>query len=172
MLFTRYMSLRGDEVLVQTDTIVVVDTLRYGADEIVTERVESPRVEYVYVTLPPEVVEMVVRDTTFVEVPVPREHYYSEVEDVRIWHSGVASAIDSVENVRRTTVVTNQVVKDVKHSLGIYANLGYSDGLSVPIGVRYMYHPKRWLGIGVRAERDLLQKRVNVMGSLEFSLGW
>ena len=172
MLFTRYMSLRGDEVLVQTDTIVVVDTLRYGSDEIVTERVESPRVEYVYVTLPPEVVERVVRDTTFVEVPIPREHYYSEVEDVRIWHSGLVSSIDSVENVRHTKVIANHLIKDVHHSLGIYANLGYSSGLSVPVGVRYTYYPKRWLGIGVRAEHDLLQDHVNVMGSIEFSLGW
>ena len=172
MLFTRYISLRDDAVIVQTDTIVVFDTVRYGSDEIVTERVESTRVEYVYVTLPSEVVERVVRDTTFIEVPVLREHYYSEVDDVRIWHSGIASSIDSLENVRQTKVVTNKVVKDIKHTIGIYANLGYSSGLSVPIGISYTYHPKRWLGVGVKAEYDLAQDHINAMGTLEFSLGW
>lgn len=174
MLFTRYFSLRCDEVLVQTDTLYVYDTLRYGADDIKTtiDKARPPRVEYVYVQLPPEVVEKVVHDTTFVEIPLEREHYYSEAEDVRIWHSGVSSAIDSVENVRHTQIVTNKVVKDTKHTLGIYANVGYSEGFSVPIGVRYTYHPKRWLGVGVKAERDIVHDHVNVMGTLEFTLSW
>ena len=172
MLFSRYVLQRGGGVIVQTDTVVVNDTLRFDAEEIKTERVESQRVEYVYVTLPPEVVEKVVRDTTFVEAPVVREHFYSEVDDVRIWHSGIASSIDSLENVRQTKLVTNRVVKDFKHSVGIYANAGYANGFSVPIGVRYTYHPKRWLGVGVRAEHDMIKDHINVMGTLEISLGW
>ena len=172
MLFSRYVWQRGGEVIVQTDTIVVNDTLRFGAEEIKTKRVEPQRVEYVYVTLPPEVVEKVVRDTTFMEVPVVREHFYSEVDDVRIWHSGIASSIDSLENVRKTKLVTNKVIKDIKHSVGIYANAGFADGFSIPIGVRYTYHPKRWLGIGVKAEHDMIKDHINVMGTLEISLAW
>lgn len=174
MLFTRFFSLHGDETLVRTDTLYVYDTLRYGADDIKTEvdKTRPPRTEYVYVQLPPEVVEKVVHDTTFVEIPLEREHYYSEADDVRIWHSGIASSIDSLENVRQTKLVTNKVVKDIKHTIGIYANLGYSSGLSVPVGISYMYHPKRWLGVGVKAEYDLTQNHVNAMGTLEFSLGW
>lgn len=158
----------------QTDTVVVVDTLRYGSDEIKTEVVESPRVEYVYVKIPAEVVETVVHDTTYVtkEIPLRKEHYYSEADDVRIWHSGVSSAIDSVENVRRTQIVTNVSTKDIKHTLGVYANMGYCKGLSTPVGVRYTYKANRWLGVGVRAEHDLAQDRVSVLGTLEFSLGF
>ena len=173
LLSARYHK-RHAEVIVQTDTVFVVDTLRYGSDEIKTEVVESPRVEYIYVKPPAEVVETIVHDTTYVtkEIPLRKEHYYSEVDDVRIWHSGVSSAIDSVENVRRTQIVTNVSTKDIKHTLGVYANMGYCKGLSTPVGVRYTYKANRWLGVGVRAEHDLAQDRVSVLGTLEFSLGF
>lgn len=175
LLSARYHK-RHAEVIVQTDTVEVFDTLRYGKDEIKTEEDKSkkPRVEYVYVKLPPEVVEKVVHDTTYVEkeIPLRKEHYYSEADDVRIWHSGVSSAIDSVENVRRTQIVTNVTTKDIKHTLGVYANMGYCKGLSTPVGVRYTYKANRWLGVGVRAEHDLAQDRVSVLGTLEFSLGF
>ena len=175
MLFSRFIG-RPAEVLMQTDTVYVHDTLRFGKEDIKTEldKSKKPRVEYVYVELPQEVVETIVHDTTYIvkEVPLRKEHYYSEVDDVRIWHSGVSSAIDSVENVRHTQLVTNKVAKDIKHSIGVYANMGYSNGLSTPVGVRYTYHAKRWLGVGVRAERDFAKDQVNVMGTLELSFGW
>ena len=171
-----YYRSRGEsERQVQTDTVLVHDTVRYSKEEIKTEvdASKSSRVEYVYVKLPPEVIREIVHDTTYIEkeVPLRKEHYYSEADDVRIWHSGVSSQIDSIENVRETKIVTNKYVKDICHSFGIYANMGYAKGFSAPIGVRYTYHPKRWLGIGVKAEHDLVQNRVSVMGTLEFSLG-
>lgn len=170
----RSEDVKEESGLVQRDSTERKDTLGYGPEELAPERVQPKDTEYVYITLPPEVIEKIVRDTVYVpkNIALPREHYYLEKGYTRIWYSGIEPRIDSLVNTRVTTVITETYRKADRHTLSVYGETGYSEGLSVLAGARYLFHPNRWLGVGAEVERDFLMHQTNVKAVAEITISW
>lgn len=165
----------GKDVLVQTDTIVKYKTLHYSRLELAknTIKLDVPKVsikEFIYVQS--DSTTIIYRDS-IAFVTLPRENYYTKVDDAEIWHSGVGSRIDSLNVFRRDVVVTDVYKrKDWKHEISIYASAGYCGLPRVPIGIEYAYYPKKWIGFGGKIEHDPLNNATGIYASARFRFGW
>lgn len=161
--------------LVKTETITKIDTIVVTKEKIVTEIVEKEgETEYIYVQLPPEVIEKIVYDTTYIyrDIPLKKEHYYSKADDVEIWHSGIQSEIDSLVNYRQTTIVNNVYRKDKKNSISFGLDMNYSDAFRMPLQLEYTYDIVPWLSFGTYAEYELRYKGFGGGMSLKVNIGW
>lgn len=165
----------GKDALVQSDTIVKYETLHYSRLELAknTIKLDVPKIsarELVFI-------EESSLDTIYIDsvryVTLPRENYYTKVDDAEIWHSGVGSRIDSL-NVFRKDVVVNDVYKrrDWKYEISIYASAGYCGVPRVPIGIEYAYFPKKWIGFGGKIEHDMLHNTTGIYATARFRIGW
>lgn len=124
------------EVQVQTDTLVVVDTVMVREPEFV-ER-EVVRTELVAVT---DTVR--VRDTLYVEVPVESRHYSDSLYEA--WVSGYRASLDSIRVYPVTKYVTTERTVSVKdrRRWGIGVQAGYG------IPLNGDYRPAPYIGVGV-----------------------
>lgn len=120
-----------DEVnIAQRDTIVRYDTIRYSRLELSsgTHKLDIPSIggrEYVFFDI--ERLDTVYRDNVQYIV-YPREHFYTETEDVQIWHSGIDSKIDSLNVFRKrydiSTTITQERVKNWRFGLDLGVDVG------------------------------------------------
>lgn len=120
-----------DEVkMLQRDTIVRFDTIRYSRLELVTNsnalkipKVDVPKLAFLDV----EKVDTIYKDNVMY-LTYPREHFYTETEDVQIWHSGIDSKIDSLNVFRKrydiSTTTTQERVKNWRFGLDLGVDVG------------------------------------------------
>lgn len=170
---------RADRELIEasSDTTRTEVTKHYGKLELQTKKVKleipkyssTPQVVFV----PEEKVTTIVRDSVSY-VMLDREFFYTETDDAQIWHSGIDSTIDSLVikswNEKITTVLRE---KDYHNTLSFYGAIGYnSHDLLLPIGVEYLYHPKKWIGFGGKVEYDAYMKNVSVLATTRITLRW
>lgn len=165
----------GNDALVQSDTIVKYETLHYSRLELAknTIKLDVPKIstkEYIYVQS--DSTTIIYRDS-IAFVTLPRENYYTKQDDIEIWHSGVGSRIDSLSyKMRETTITDTYKRRDWKHEISLSANLGYHNKLLMPIEVKYLYHPKKWIGIGGKIEHDMLHNTTGIYATAKFRFGW
>lgn len=165
----------GKDVLVQSDTIVKYETLHYSRLELAknTIKLNVPKIstrELVFIEITS--LDTIYRDSVRY-VTLPRENYYTKVDDAEIWHSGVSSHIDSLNVFRRDVVVTDVYKRnDWKHEINIYASAGYGGVPRLPIGADYTYYPKRWIGFGGKVEYDVLQQKTSILATAKIRFGW
>lgn len=106
-------------------------------------------------------------------IVLPSESYHTKVDGIDIWHHGVRSEIDSVRaEYYRDQIKETHRIKDWEHTLSLYGNAGYMNGLRLPVGVQYLYHPRRWFGVGGKVEHDFALKQTGVYGTLALTFGW
>lgn len=119
------------------------------------------------------------RDTTYIHVSdtdtvwvkdtmwfaLPRQHYFAETDDVKIWHSGVDSRIDSLVNIRETKTILPEPWK--RHSVGICADIGFN---LLGVGAEYEYSPFKWLSINATAGYDFYMKQPYAMACAKITL--
>lgn len=104
---------------------------------------------------------------------LPREYFYTKQDDVEIWHSGIGSRIDSLRYTQKETVVTETYKRrDWRHEVEVYGSVGYHQGMRIPVGVEYSFYPKRWIGIGGKAEYDISTKTTGVYAKANIRFGW
>ena len=165
----------GKDVLVQSDTIVKYETLHYSRLELAknTIKLNVPKIstrELVFIEITS--LDTIYRDSVRY-VTLPRENYYTKVDNAEIWHSGIDSRIDSLRYTMREATINNTYKKkDWNHEVSIYGSIGYKQGLSTPVGAEYSYYPKRWIGVGGKVEYDFAQKTPGVYGKINFRFGW
>jgi hypothetical protein len=167
----------GKDVLVQSDTIVKYETLHYSRLELAknTIKLDVPKVsirELVFIE--ESSLDTIYRDSIRY-VTLAREYFYTKQDDVEIWHSGIDSRIDSLKYTMRETIITDTYKRrDWKHEIKLYGSAGYKYnlGFSTPVGAEYTYYPKRWVGIGGKAEYDFAQKTTGVYATMNFRFGW
>lgn len=182
-----YMRVEKD---VQRDTTTFSDTSRYAKDEIDTKELPNSKPDTVYIKVPyavykdaedkkekdePDNKPDTVYIEKFVYLPVPRQHYFSKVKGVEIYHSGIDSTIDSLNYVTNTTNITNvtQRPKFHKHTITIYGSIGYGNhAVIAPCGAKYLYHPIRWFGVGGKYEHDWFLKTHAILATTEINIGW
>mgnify|MGYP006341218687 CR=1 FL=1 len=135
-----------DEVkMVQRDTIVRFDTIRYSRLELVTNsnalkipKIDVPKLAFLDV----EKVDTIYKDNVMY-LTYPRESYYTKAKDVEIWYSGIDSTIDSLNVVQKTQdIKETEQVKVAKNSISLGIEAGYLTTPSLPIYLEYgrMFH--------------------------------
>lgn len=172
----RQYHFREGTKMVQTDTVVVHDTVRYSKLELTgkNHRLDLPKiVKTKLVYIPADSVTTIYRDSVRY-VTLPRQYFFTKTDDVEIWHSGIDSTIDSLVVFRnnmvisRTETTTKAVTKRHGLSIGIEAN--YATIPSFPVQLEYAYHIKPWFNIYGYAEYELLMKQwgIGIGTSIEF----
>lgn len=154
----------------QRDTIFVHDTTEYTKEVLAesTKVVYQKDTEYIYIE---------VRDTVEKEkkvyVPMPMQHYRTRVKDAEIFHSGVESKIDSLRIFNTIANITEtKYEKERKHQISIYGSIGWMERLRIPVGVKYLYRPYPWWGIGTKVEHDFAQSITGAYATTELTFGW
>lgn len=150
-----------DEVgMIQRDTVVRYDTMRYSRLELESmSRLDVPRVnvpKLAYLDI--EKIDTVYRDSVMY-VTYPREGFYTRTEDVEIWHSGIASTIDSLNVFRKSLDISTTIVQERARN--------WRFGLDLGVDVGKASHP--YLAPNIGAEIGF--KRWSVVGEVGCSLG-
>lgn len=169
------MSIGKRDVLSDSDTTQKVIVKYYTPLELAknTIKLDVPKVstkEYVYVQS--DSTTIIYRDS-IAFVTLPRENYYTKQDDIEIWHSGVSSRIDSLRYAMRETTITDTYKRrDWKHEISLSASIGYHNMLMLPIELKYLYCPKRWIGIGGKLEHDFMHKTTGIYATTNLRFGW
>lgn len=175
MCLHRPYHFRDATKMLQTDTIVRFDTVRYSRLELVrnTDRLDVPELsvpELVYI--PTDSATVIYRDSVRY-VTLPRQYYFTETEDARIWHSGIDSTIDSLNVFTKTTSVT-KVIQPVTNRNALFVGLeaAYMGSLYTPVYVGYEYSSRPWISVYGRAEYDLMSQSWGGRMGFRFKLQW
>lgn len=161
-------------VLVKTETITERDIVSVSKDEMKTDELPKAEKEYVSVQLPPEVIEKVIHDTTYIykDIPLQKQHYHTKANDIEIWHSGIQSSIDSLINVRETKVINNVYRKDKRSELSLGLDMGYSKAFRMPLQLSYEYDIASWLSMGAYVEYEPLQRTFGGGMQMKAKIEW
>ena len=145
---------RDEAKMVQRDTIVRFDTIRYSRLELVTNsnalkipKIDVPKLAFLDV----EKVDTIYKNNVMY-LTYPRESYYTKAKDVEIWHSGIDSTIDSLNVVQKTQNITETILhKPSSWRFGCDVGVDYGDignrFVAPNLGAELFYNK-----IGIRAE--------------------
>lgn len=166
---------RSREPIVQKDTIVVYDTLRYSRLDLKdkTYQLTKPKVGTPKMVFIPEYSTDIIYRDSIRYVTLPREYFYTNANNVEIWHSGIDSTIDSLNVVHKTDVITKTIKPATKHhSLGVGIEAScFVSPIVMPYG-EYAYYPKPWVSIYGRINYDLQTKMFGAGIGAKVSIGW
>lgn len=165
-----------DEVkMVQRDTIVRFDTIRYSRLELVTNsnalkipKIDVPKLAFLDV----EKVDTIYKDNVMY-LTYPRENYYTKAKDVEIWYSGIDSTIDSLNVVQKTqNIKETQQVKVSRNSISLGIEASYLNSPSLPIYLEYgrMFHKN--VEMYGQIAYDLQSRQWGVGIGVELKFGW
>lgn len=159
-------------VIEKHDTIFVYDTIRYGKDELADATKElPPPAEPEYIYLPEYIVRTeVVHDTTY--IVLQRQQYFTEMDDLCIWHSGVQSRIDSVDFVSRSYFIKPVPQKKKMNALSVGMEANYTGAFRIPARVQYTRDINDWFAVYAYAEYDLLNKQPGGGAGGKFNIRW
>lgn len=165
-----------DEVkMLQRDTIVRFDTIRYSRLELVTNsnalkipKIDVPKLAFLDV----EKVDTIYKDNVMY-LTYPRESYYTKAKDVEIWYSGIDSTIDSLNVVQKTqNIKETQQVKVTRNSISLGIEASYLTAPSLPIYLEYgrMFHKN--VEMYGQIAYDLQSRQWGVGIGVELKFGW
>ena len=161
--------------VVQKDTIVMHDTIRYSRLELDCETVklDLPKIgkkEYVFIV--EDSTTIIYRDSIRY-VTALREFFYTRTPEVEIWHSGIDSRIDSLNVCRSSSVITQTISrKERLHEISAGLELNHSDGLRMPFQVEYSYMLKPWMSMYGYAEYELFTKQFGIGAGMKIQISW
>lgn len=171
----RQYHFRDATKMLQNDTIVRFDTIRHSRLELVrnTYELDLPKIDNPRMVLvPADSVSIIYRDSVRY-VTMPRQYFYTKVEDAEIWHSGIDSTIDSLNVVRKTQEVTRTALTKPKlNSIGIGMETTYMTALSTPIYIEYERMLKPWMSVYGQIAYDLPSQKYGVGMGLKMQLEW
>lgn len=165
-----------DEVeMVQRDTVVRYDTMRYSRLELEAEshllnvpKINVPKLAFLDV----EMVDTVYKDNVMY-LTYPRESYYTKTEDAEIWHSGIDSTIDSLNVVRKTQNITSTIAKkDKRNFISLGAEVSYAHTLYIPIYLQYERMLHRNASFYVRVLYDIPSQSWGAGVGANITIGW
>ena len=163
------------EVVVQNDTIVRHDTVKYSKLELIGKnyRLDLPKIDNPRMVLVPADSTTIIYRDSIRYVTLPRQYFFTETEDAQIWHSGIDSTIDSLNVFRRTREITKTTqTKPKLNSIGIGMETSYMNTLSTPIYLEYERMLHKNVGFYVRAAYDLPTKRYGAGIGLKMQIEW
>ena len=159
--------------MVRRDTTIVYEKIPYSRLDLSanTMKLDVPKIgtkELVYIET--SSLDTIYRDSVRY-VTMPREYFYTKVEDAEIWHSGIDSRIDSLNVLISNTTVTEVVNKKSKKnaiSIGIEAN--YSNSMRFPLHAEYSYKILPWLSVYGYGEYEFCTKQLGVGVGASFTI--
>lgn len=165
-----------DEVkMVQRDTIVRYDTMRYSRLELVTNsnalkipKIDVPKLAFLDV----EKVDTIYKDNVMY-LTYPRENYYTKAKDVEIWYSGIDSTIDSLNVVQKTqNIKETQQVKVARNFISLGIEASYLTTPSLPTYLEYGRMLHKNVEMYGRIAYDLQSRQWGVGIGVELKFGW
>lgn len=166
---------RDEAKMLQRDTIVRFDTIRYSRLELVTNsnalkipKIDVPKLAFLDV----EKVDTIYKDNVMY-LTYPRESYYTKAKDVEIWYSGIDSTIDSLNVVQKTqNIKETQQVKVARNSISLGIEASYLNTPSLPIYLEYgrMFHKN--VEMYGQIAYDLQSRQWGVGIGVELKFGW
>lgn len=114
--------------ITQRDTVVKYERVFYSRLELSknTYELEIPKIDKKELVFIPEHSTTIIYRDSVRYVTLPRNFYFTKVEDAEIWHSGIDSRIDSVNVFRRSISVTESFTPAQQHRRwGIGIQVGY-----------------------------------------------
>lgn len=166
---------RDEAKMLQRDTIVRFDTIRYSRLELVTNsnalkipKIDVPKLAFLDV----EKVDTIYKDNVMY-LTYPRESYYTKAKDVEIWYSGIDSTIDSLNVVQKTqNIKETQQVKVDRNSISLGIEASYLTAPSLPIYLEYgrMFHKN--VEMYGQIAYDLQSRQWGVGIGVELKFGW
>lgn len=151
---------RGAKIEEKVITEIVRDTIIHTKIESVPVIKTQSKTEYVYLS---KVDTVWVNDTVYMRLP--RQHYFAETDDVKIWHSGIDSRIDSIMNFRETKTIQANPWK--RHSISLSGEVGFN---MLGAGAEYEYSVFKWFSVSANAGYDFYMKQPYVSASAKIRL--
>lgn len=156
---------QGEREMVQTDTLIVRDTVvDWHPVEVRTETIDTMRV------IVRDTVRL--RDTLYMSLPLEKkmfasDEYYAEV-------SGYKPKLDYIEVYPKTIYVTQkervETIKKNQFSIGIGAE--YHSGFGLPVQAQYTRNLLRYFDAYTYLEYDLRTKGIGAGIGLQMSIDW
>ena len=146
--------------MVQIDTTVVYDTVRYSKLQLKSDTytLDIPRINKVFVLVPMEKTDTIIKEDK-VSMAMEREFRFTETEDVQIWHSGIDSTIDSLNVFKKEVVISKTETTTLNPSPWRY---------SVSVGLDYMKMDRDYLLPNIGAE--IGYKRISLSAEAGLSM--
>lgn len=150
--------------IVQKDTIVYRDTIKERYPIEISKEVVDTMLVVLRDTIR-------LRDTLFVSLPLEKKiygnsEYYAEV-------SGYRPSLDYIEVFPKTRVVTERIVEKRKmNSLSAGVELGYMNGLTLPIYLEYERMLQKNVGIYGQMLYDLNARQFGVSAGVNIQFEW
>lgn len=150
--------------IVQRDTLVRVDTIIEKNPILIKESVIDTMLVVLRDTIR-------LRDTLFLSLPLEKKiygnsEYYAEV-------SGYRPSLDYIEVFPKTKVITERIVERRKmNSISAGVELGYMNGLTLPIYLEYERMLQKNVGIYGQMLYDVNARQFGIGIGLEVSIGW
>lgn len=151
-------------LIVQKDTIVYHDTIREPYPLEISK--EVVRTEYVIVR---DTVR--IKDTLYLSLPMERKVYGSD--DFYAEVTGYKPSLDYIEVFPKTKIITERIVEKRKmNSLSAGVELGYMNGLTVPIYLEYERMLQKNVGIYGQMLYDLNARQFGVSAGVHLQFEW
>ena len=151
-------------LIVQKDTIVYHDTIRESYPLEISK--EVVRTEYVIVR---DTVR--IKDTLYLSLPMERKVYGSD--DFYAEVTGYKPSLDYIEVFPKTKIITERIVEKRKmNSLSAGVELGYMNGLTVPIYLEYERMLQKNVGIYGQMLYDLNARQFGVSAGVHLQFEW
>lgn len=163
---------RDNAQVVQRDTLVRYDTIKYSRLELTTNscRLELPKIDNPrMVLIPADSATIIYRDSVRY-VTLPRDYFYTKTKDVEIWHSGIDSTIDSLNVFAATKTITQTATR--LNGLNIGIEMGLAPNLHIPIYLEYERMLHKNLSFCVRIDYDLPTESIGATAGVKMSFGW
>ena len=155
---------KKDIVTTQVKEVVIRDTLRFETPAYIYRNV----IDTIYVPIEKTIR---LRDTLFVSLPLERKVYASDEYYAEV--SGYRPNLDYIEVFPKTRVVTERIVERRKmNSLSAGIELGYMNGLTLPIYLEYERMLQKNVGIYGRMLYDLNARQFGIGLGAKISIGW
>lgn len=157
------------------DTLVIYDTARYSKLELANKsyRLNVPKIEIPsLVYIPADSTTIIYRDSIRY-VTLPREYFYTKVEDAEIWHSGIDSRIDSLNIFRENVKITTEISrKNVKNTLGIGIEASYLNTPTASIYLEYERLLHKNASFYANVFYDIPSQMKGISAGFRLHIGW
>ena len=166
---------RGEVKMMQNDTIVQFDTIKYSQLELIGKnyRLDIPKISRPELVFIPADSTSIIYKDRIRYVTVQRQFFYTRTPEVEIFHSGIDSRIDSLNVYAKSTIISNRIMsKEKKHSLGVGIEASYSKDFYVPLQIEYSYKMNRFISIYGYAEYELKSRQIGAGLGARATLEW
>ena len=174
-LLCRPEHFRDATKMIQNDTIVKYEMRYYSKMDLQNKTIELDvpdigKREYVFFT-EEKTKEMYIDSIRY--MAAPRQYYFTSTDDVKIWHSGIDSTIDSLNFVQKTETITKTIQEKWRRNyLSLGLEVSYTDKAYIPLYLQYSYLPNKNVEMYARVLYDIPTRLYGFGLGAKVGIGW